>query len=62
VSVSTIDSFASELARGDMLVLNSELWQVLEVGRTQRGVVHVYTDHDVLTLPTNALVEIAIPA
>ncbi len=54
----TIDSFAHELAEHDVIVVAGEHWCVLGVERIVTGLVHVYTDRDVLTLPANALVEI----
>lgn len=56
----TIDSFAHELAEHDVIVVAGERWRVLAVSRLLLGIVHVYTDHDVLTLPTNALVQILL--
>jgi hypothetical protein len=53
-----IDSFAHELAEGDVLVVQGEHWRVLGVARLTPGLVHVYTDRDTLTLPANVLVEI----
>lgn len=58
---STVDSFAYELEPGDVVNINSESWRVLAVDTTtQPGLVYVSTDHDTLTLPNTALVEIVV--